>query len=91
MAELLKTIACEEAKHAAHFAEMNGKISASTKENLEKMLSGEIRANRVKRDGAVKAKEANIDPAHDFLDESSRDEERHANMLGGLLKRYFSA
>jgi len=89
IAEVLKTIAFEEADHAAHFAELNGKISASTKENLQKMLAGEIGANKVKREGALKAKEENIDHAHDFLDESSRDEGRHANMLEGMLKRYF--
>jgi len=37
----------------------------------------------------VKAKKNNIDPAHDFFDESSRDEARHARMLKGLLDRYF--
>ncbi|MDT3700653.1 MAG: ferritin family protein [Thermincola sp.] len=91
IAEILKIIAIEEAEHAAHFAELNGKISTSTKENLQKMLAGEIGANKVKREGALKAKEENIDHAHDFLDESSRDEARHANMLEGMLKRYFGA
>lgn len=89
IAEVLKSIAMDEAWHAAGFAELNGKISASTKENLEKMLAGEQGANRGKREAAVKAKEAGNDPAHDFLDESSRDEARHARALEGLLKRYF--
>jgi len=89
IAEVLKTIAMEEAEHAAHFAELNGKISTCTKENLEKMLAGEIGANKVKREGALKAKEENIDHAHDYLDESSRDEGRHANMLEGMLKLFW--
>ncbi|SMB99157.1 Rubrerythrin [Thermanaeromonas toyohensis ToBE] len=89
IAEVLEKIAWEEAWHAAHFAELNGKISASTKENLEKMLDGEKHANRGKRESAVKAKENNIDQAHDFFDESSRDEARHAQALEGLLNRYF--
>ena len=38
---MLKDIALDEANHAVLFAELNGMISASTKENLEKMLSGE--------------------------------------------------
>ena len=42
IAEALKRIAREEADHAARFAELNGLISESTKENLEKMLNGEI-------------------------------------------------
>lgn len=89
VADTLKTIAWEEALHAAQFAEMNGMVSASTRENLEKMVKGEIGANNGKKSAARKAKEADIDPAHDFFDESSRDEARHAQMLQGLLRRYF--
>jgi rubrerythrin len=91
IAEALKRIALEEADHAARFAELDGLISESTKENLEKMLNGEIGANKGKREAAVKAKEINIDEAHDFFDESSRDEARHAKMIGGLIERFFSA
>ncbi len=40
VAQVLKTIAYEEAGHAARYALLNGKISANTKENLEKMLAG---------------------------------------------------
>ncbi|MBI5190824.1 MAG: rubrerythrin family protein [Nitrospirae bacterium] len=89
VAETLKTIAWEEAEHAGQFAEMNGMVSASTKENIEKMIAGEIGANNGKKACARKAKENDIDPCHDFFDESSRDEARHAQMLQGLLKRYF--
>ena len=89
VAETLKTIAWEEAVHAAHFAEMNGLISEDTRENIERMIKGEIGANNGKKAAAITAKEGNIDPAHDFFDESSRDEARHAQMLQGLLKRYF--
>ena len=90
IAEALKRIAWEEADHAARYAELNGLISGNTKDNLEKMLHGEIGANKGKREAAVKAKEVNIDEAHDLFDESSRDEARHAMMLDGLLKRYFN-
>lgn len=89
IAESLKAIAWDEAWHAARFAELNGLISESTKENLEKMLAGELGANKGKREAAVKAKENNVDEAHDFFDESSRDEARHARALKGLLERYF--
>lgn len=89
VAEVLKAIAFEEAWHAARFAELNGKISASTKENIEKMLKGELEANKGKREAAVKAKENGLDEVHDALDESSRDEARHARALQGLLERYF--
>jgi len=89
IAEALKRIAMEKAEHAARYAELNGLISESTKENLEKMLNGEIGANKGKRESALKAKEVNVDEAHDLFDESSRDEARHAMMLKGLLERFF--
>ncbi|MGZ7069532.1 MAG: ferritin family protein, partial [Methanobacterium sp.] len=59
------------------------------KENLEMMLEGETMANNEKKAAAKLAKECDIDPAHDFFDESSRDEGRHAKMLQGILERYF--
>lgn len=89
VAEALKTIAWEEAGHAAGYAELAGLISTSTKENIQKMLQGELMANKGKREAAVKSREANIDHAHDYFDETSRDEGRHAQILQGLLKRYF--
>lgn len=89
VAETFKTIAWEEAMHAGQFAELNGLVSESTKENIERMIKGEIGANNGKKAAAKAAKENDIDPAHDFFDESSRDEARHARMLQGLLKRYF--
>ncbi|MCG2821477.1 MAG: rubrerythrin family protein, partial [Candidatus Atribacteria bacterium] len=42
VAEVLKSIALDEAWHAARFGELGGKISGSTKENIERMLKGEI-------------------------------------------------
>lgn len=90
ISEALKSIAWDEAWHAAHFAELNGEIEASTKANLEKMLKGEIMANKSKKESAKKAKENDLDAAHDFFDESSKDEARHARALKGLLDRYFS-
>jgi len=89
IAEVLKTIAMEEAWHAAGYAELKGLISSSTKENLERMLKGEENANKHKREAAVKSKEAGIDEAHDFFDVSARDEGRHARAIKGLLDRYF--
>lgn len=89
VAEVLSRIAIEEANHAAHFAEMGGVIKSSLKENLEMMLTGETMANNEKKAAAKKARECDIDLAHDFFDESSRDEGRHAKMLEGMLERYF--
>lgn len=90
IAEALKTIAWDEAMHAAQFAEMNGLIASTLKENLEMMLRGEVGANKGKKEAAKMAKECNCDPAHDFFDESSRDEARHARMLMGMLNRFFN-
>lgn len=89
IAEVLKSIALEEAWHAARYAELNGKISASTKENLQNRFNGEQSSVKSKREAALRAKEAGIDEAHDFFKESARDEARHARALEGLLKRYF--
>lgn len=86
---VLESIAMDEARHAAQFAELNGIISESTRENIDKMLKGELTANKAKREAAVKAKELGNDHAHDVLDVSSRDEARHARALEGLLNRYF--
>lgn len=91
IAEVLKTLAWEEAQHAVRYAILNSKISTSTKENLERMLAGETAANKGKREAAVKAKKefAAGDETHEVFDDSSRDEARHARILEGLLKRYF--
>lgn len=90
VADVLKTLAWEEAEHAARFAELNGMISASTKENIMRMLQGEQGSNRGKKMAADKAKEAGIDEAHAVFAKSSRDEARHARVLQGLLDRYFA-
>jgi rubrerythrin len=79
----------EEAWHAAGYAELNGMISESTALNIKKMLAGEQAANKGKKEAAKKAKEIDLDPAHDYLDETSRDEARHARALKGILDRYF--
>lgn len=90
VAETLKRIAFEEAEHAAHFAELNGKIAGSTKENIEKMLQGEQGANGGKKEAAETAEKAGITQAAEYFDQSSRDEARHARMLRGILDRYFA-
>ena len=89
IAEVLKTIAWEEAQHAARYALLNGKVSSSTRENIETMIAGERAANKGKREAAIKAREAAGDETHEVFDESSRDEARHARILEGLLRRYF--
>lgn len=89
IAEVLKTVAWEEAQHAMRFALLNGMVSTSTKENLAKMLAGEQAANKGKRECAIMARQAAGDETHEVFDESSRDEARHAKLLAGILNRFF--
>jgi rubrerythrin len=89
IAEVLKSIAWDEAQHAVRYAILNGMISTSTKENLQEMLEGELMANKGKREMAIKAREAAGDETHEVFDDTSRDEARHARALAGLLSRYF--
>ena len=55
LAEVFKRLAWEEAEHAARFAEMNGVIKETLKENIEMMLEGEKMANAEKREASEKA------------------------------------
>lgn len=89
IAEVLKSIAADEAQHAVRYALLNGMISTSTQENIAKMLAGEQMANKGKREAAVRAREAAGDETHEVFDDTSRDEARHARALAGLLQRYF--
>ena len=89
LAEVFKRIAWEEAEHGARFAEMNGIIKPTLKENIEMMLEGELMANKEKRKASEKAGKSNIEDASDFFKESSKDEGRHAKILQGILKRYY--
>ena len=90
IAVVLEQIAKEEAEHAARFQEMLGDlVSNSTKENLEKMLTGENGACKGKKEIATRAKQLNLDAIHDSVHEMARDEARHGKALEALLKRYF--
>lgn len=86
--ELLKTMAKEEAEHAARFAELNGMIQEDLFDNIKQMLEGEIFANQGKKQAADKAQELGLETARDYFNESAKDEARHARMLEGILKRY---
>lgn len=89
VAEVLKRLAYEEADHAARFAEMNGVIKLTLKENLEMMLEGEKMANKEKKAASEKAENKKLEDPADFFNESSKDEARHAKVLEGILERYF--
>ncbi|MCQ2465388.1 MAG: NADH peroxidase [Oscillospiraceae bacterium] len=86
--------AYEEAEHAAKFAELlgselEGKMTASTKDNLAWRVECEFGATQGKTDLALCAKKNNLDAIHDTVHEMARDEARHGKALKGLLERYF--
>ncbi len=89
IAEVLKTIAWEEAEHAARFAELNDLICGDIRENLQMMLNGELNAQKGKADAVEEAQELNKQDAAIVFTETSRDEGRHAAMLRGLISRFF--
>ncbi|AKL94194.1 rubrerythrin [Clostridium aceticum] len=88
IAEVLKTIAWEEAEHAARFAEFNSMIQEDLFDNIRQMLEGEIFANEGKKQAADKAAALGLDTIRDYFNESAKDEARHARMLEGILNRY---
>ncbi len=88
IAEILKTIAIEEAEHAARFAELNGMIQEDLFDNIQQMLEGETFANSGKKQAADLAQQLGLETARDYFNESAKDEARHARMLEGLLRRF---
>ena len=83
--------ACEEAEHAAKFAELLGEVlTDSTKKNLEMRVDAENGATSGKFDLAACAKKKGLDAIHDTVHEMARDEARHGKAFAGLLKRYFA-
>lgn len=88
IAEVLKTLAWEEAEHAGRFAELNGMIQEDLFDNLRHMLEGETFANQGKKEAADKAQALGLETARDYFNESAKDEARHARILEGLLARY---
>lgn len=88
IAQVLKTMAWEEAEHSAHFAEFNGLIQEDLFDNIKQMLEGEIFANEGKKQAGDQAGELGLTNVRDYFYESSKDEARHARMLEGILNRY---
>jgi len=88
IADVLKTIAWEEAAHAARFAEFNGMIQEDLFANIAQMLEGETFANKGKKEAADQAEKLGLTSVRDYFNESAKDEARHARMLEGILNRY---
>jgi len=84
IASALRKIAFEEAEHAAIAIELAKKVG-TTKENLKKMLAGEENAAKVRLEEARHHDE----PEKTYFYTTAKDEERHAEIIRGLLKRFF--
>jgi len=84
IASVLRKIAMEEAEHAAEALLLAKKVG-TTRENLEKMLAGEQSAAKIRLDEASHHGE----PERTYFYTTAKDEERHAEALRGLLRRYF--
>ncbi len=82
VAEALKTIALEEAMHGAKALVQAGKIG-NLKEYISKRIEAEKEAARVRHDEASHHDE----PWKTLFEYTARDEERHARILEGLLKK----
>ncbi len=82
VAEALRTIAFEEAYHGARAIKQWGKIT-DIKEFIKSMLEGEKRAAATRHEEASHHDE----PWKTLFEYTARDEERHAKILEGLLKK----
>jgi len=91
IAEAFRRIAFEEAGHAARFAELDKAYCNSTLENLVAVADTETAASGGKQLLAKMARDAGLDEIYTAVFEMSLDEERHAKIFSGLLKRYFGA
>lgn len=103
VAEALYRIAEEEAYHGANFIQRGSKINGlkdaldssnrladDLKNDMEQMLEGELGAHKGKNEAASLAKAGGHDELSGFFRIAAEDEARHAKILKGLLKRYFS-
>lgn len=103
VAEALYRIAQEEAYHGANFIQRGSKIKGlkekldssnqladELKKDMEQMLAGEQGAHKGKNQAASLARAEGHDELAGFFRIAAEDEARHAKILQGLLKRYFS-
>ncbi|HHW14946.1 MAG TPA: rubrerythrin family protein [Firmicutes bacterium] len=85
----LARIAEQELEHAARFAELNARVDDSTQANLARLLK-ETQASCSHQAGlARRAEEERLAQVCDCYAEASREEARSAQIIDGLLRRYF--
>ncbi|VVB92846.1 Rubrerythrin [uncultured archaeon] len=79
-------VAMDEARHAAEFAALLGKVK-DTRSNLKMMLDDEIRTEKDKEEAARIAITEGNEDAYKFFESSKHDETRHkAGIKAALLK-----
>jgi rubrerythrin len=76
IASYLYKVAMDEAKHAAEFASLLGKIK-DTRTNLQTLLEGELKSEKERSDAANIAHAEGHDEAYEFFEKSMHDETRH--------------
>lgn len=102
VAEALYRIAGEEAYHGTNFIHRASKdkglsnkidsanrLAENLKEDMEMMLKGELGAHKGKNQAASLARAEGHHELAGFFTIAAADESRHAEILKGLLKRYF--
>ena len=86
IADYLFDVAMDEARHAAQFATLLGKVKG-TKTNLVNMLAGEIQAEKDKANAAKVAFAEGHDDAFQFFKESLKDETKHKEGIKNILSK----
>lgn len=82
----LLNIAVDEARHAAEFATLLGKVK-DTRTNLMNMLAGEIKAEKEKAKAAKIAITEGNEEAFQFFEKSMQDERRHKAGIKKVLSK----
>ncbi len=83
----LYSVAMDEARHAAEFAMLLGKVR-DTKSNLSMMLEDEIRTEKDKAEAAKIALAEGNEEAHRFFEKAMLDESRHKAGIKGVLSKF---
>lgn len=86
VASYLYNVAMDEAKHAAEFASLLGKIK-DTRTNLHVMLEGELRSEKERADAAKIAHAEGHNEAYEFFEKSMHDETRHKTGLRLVISK----
>ena len=87
IASYLYDIAMDEARHAAEFAMLLGKVK-DTRTNLKMMIEDEIKAVKEKAEGAKIAHELGNEEVFEFFDRALHDETRHKEVLSKIMEKY---